>query len=443
MAVTRFPLRPFALALCWLLTGIAAKAGNPLVTPGSKSFPDVNLVPVGDTVYAFGGTDAIAPKGEKVTSNFNMPYWRVISSKDLVNWTLESELHPEDLYMGKTDQCWAGFGIPRNGKWYWYFSNHNIDTGVAVADSPKGPWRDALKKPLLPESATKTKEYDSSVLIDDDGRAYIVFGINRAGGYKIAELNADMISLRTPPQRIVNNLPKAGDAPFLHKYNGKYYLSSRTEYAVADSVCGPYQFKGNQVASGHGGFFTFNNQWYVNFTSKPSGPAQPQAYRSLAYVHYRADGSIAPMEPLIEKCGVGQYDANWNRIEAEWFFAMPDGPKKTETAAGGFEISNLRNSDYLRFPNISQCPNKASVEFTYSCANSKGGAISIRLGAEKGKEIGRAQFAPTGSWNNYKTVSVPLGGQEGTLNLAFVFEGDSNQELIRVDAFKVAVQSPE
>jgi len=134
-------------ALCWLLTGSFALADNPLLVPGNASFPDVNFVPVGDVVYAFGGTDADElPNGE----NFAMPYWRAFSSTDLVHWTLASEMHPDHLYMGKTDQCWAGFGIPRNGKWYWYFSNHSIDTGVAVADSIYGPWRDALGKPLLP-----------------------------------------------------------------------------------------------------------------------------------------------------------------------------------------------------------------------------------------------------------------------------------------------------
>jgi len=45
-----------------------------------------------------------------------------------------------------------------------------------------------------------------------------------------------MISLKSPPQRLTYDLPKAGDAPFLHKYNGKYYLSSRTEYATADNI---------------------------------------------------------------------------------------------------------------------------------------------------------------------------------------------------------------
>jgi len=422
-----------------LSSGFSARADNPLVIPGNKSLPDVNLVPVGDVVYAFGGTDAEhLEKGQK----FNMPYWRVFSSKDLVNWTLESELHPEDTYIGKTDQAWAGHGVFKNGKWYWYFSNHSTDTGVATADSIKGPWRDALGKPLLDEKMTKTREYDSCVFTDDDGRSYIVFGVNFAGRYHIAELNPDMISLKTEPKPIVNDLPKAGDGPFLHKYNGKYYLSSRTEYATADNINGPYTYRGTQDAGGHGGFFTWNNQWYVNFTKQLRSSERQLRGVALAYVNFRADGTIAPMEKEIRDYGVGRYDAKWDRIEAEWFFAMPDGPKKTETKAGGFEISNLRNGDYLRFPNINNCPKDPVIALTYSSADAKGGAISVREGDEKGRELGRATFAPTGSWTESRNVSIPLKNvPAGAVSLAFVIEGAAGQDLIHVDNFRVASPS--
>ncbi len=421
-----------------LMVGTSAMADNPLVIPGAEpSFPDVCFQPLGDTMYAFGGTD-VQPqlkKGEK--DRFMMMYWRCFSSKDLVNWTYESEVHPTDTYIGESDQCWASHAVFKNNQWYWYLSNWNHDTAVVVAETTKGPWKDPLGKPLLKEDMTPTHEYDNCVFIDDDGRAYIVFGINRRGGYHIAELNDDLVSLKTKPAKLPNDLEKAGDAPYLHKANGKYYLSSRAEYAVADTVKGPYKMIGTHEAGGHGGHFVFNNQTYINYTSRRPGTRQRYRFVALVYSHYRADGTIVTKEKEIEEYGVGRYNAEWNRIETEWFFAMPAGPKKSETASGGFEISNLKKGDWLRFPNIGNCPKQPVLELTYSCANANGGILSVRADGETGEEIGKAEFKPTGSWTAYKTVSIPLRPGDAARSIAFVVDGSPGEELIRIDAFNV------
>ncbi len=411
------------------------RAQNPLIMPGEESFPDVCFVSVGDIIYAFGGTD-IEPKEITNGHNFNMVSWRCFSSKDMVNWTLESEVYPEDTYIGKSDQCWASHAVCKNDKWYWYLSNWHDNTAVVVADSPKGPWKDPLGKSLLHEEMTKTREYDNCVFIDDDKRAYIVFGINNVGRYHIAELNDDMVSLKEKPKIIPNNLPNATDAPFLHKINGQYYLSSRNEYAVAENVYGPYEFKGFHGAGGHSGYFSFNNQDYVNYTTRKPDYRVSYRFCSVAYVHYRADGTIVTREKKIDEYGVGQYNANWNKIEAEWFFAMPDGPVKTETQNGGFEISNLRNGDYLCFPNIDNCKDEAVLKLRYACSG-KGGKVIIREDNEKGKKIGQMKFGTTDSWNEYGTIAIQLKNRNKKNSIALVFEGKSSDELIRVDSFSL------
>ena len=403
------------------------------------SMPDVNMTQVGDRVYAFGGTDAIPFADDH---DFHMPYWRCFSSDDLVNWRFESSLNPKDTYMGKSDGCWGGHGIKHNGKWYWYFANKAKDTGVAVADSPAGPWKDALKKPLLPAGLCPTPSYDSCAINDDDGKAYLLFGV-RAKSYHLAELNDDMISLKTKPVALETlNVPESSnkaDAPFMHKHAGFYYLSWRTGYGFSKSIYGPYTYLGDQTASGHLGFFDFNNQNFVNYTTLKKGMNTRYRFCSLAYVQYFRDGRIAPMEPLIKQFGVGQYDAQWPRIEAEWYMGMSKGPVKDETSKKGFEVRNLRSGDVLRFPNIQNCPRDPSVEITYSCANAKGGFVSVRAYKKNGPEIGRAAILPTGSWDDYGRLSVPLDNTvpPGTLSLAFVIEGTPGIELIRMDAFNV------
>ena len=416
---------------------------QPAVNP-PFSWPDVNIIQVGDRVYAFGGTDLDPFTIDN--REFLMPYWRLFSSSDLIHWEFESMLDPKDLYMGESTKCFAGHGAYRDGKWYWYFSNHNKNTGVAVSDSPKGPWRDALGEPLLPENLTDTHEYDKCVFIDDDGQAYMTFGNHKAQkiNYYIVELNDDMISLKDEPKKIevLGDYSKAQipvDASFLHKHKGLYYLSWRRPYAVSKNVEGPYTFIGQQDARGHLGFFDFNNQNFVNYTTLRNDMRIRYRFCALAYVHYEDDGSIAPMEELVAKHGVGQYDAGWPKIETEWYMATSAGPLKKRNAEGNFEVQNLQNNDFLNFPNIHNTPANAVVEIRYSSATKNGGKILVKAYKPGGQLLGSANFSGTGAWDKYDTVTIPLDrNPDGTISLSFVVEGESNTELIRMESFRVS-----
>lgn len=407
------------------------------------SMPDVNIIQVGDRAYAFCGTDMDPFDFE--AKRFIMPYWRCFSSTDLIHWEFESMLNPAEMYMGESDKCFAGHGVYKNDKWYWYFSNYIKNTGVATADSPKGPWKDAIGKPLIPDDLTKTHEYDGCVFTDDDGQSYIIFGswFEKKICYHIAALNDDMISLKEDPIQIpVEGIPEghdyiAVDAPFMHKANGLYYLSWRRPYAVSENIYGPYHFIGLQDAKGHGGFFTFNNQDFVNFTSLKEGYRLRYRFCALAYVNYNADGSIAPMEDLIRQYGVGQYDANWPAIQAEWFMAMPNGPRKMP-ANNGFVVANLQNGHYLKFPNIHNCAANAKVEVTYSSACKHSGSLIVKAFDVNGPELGRTTFQPTDSWDTFQTLVVDLANTPpGSLSICFVVVGDAKEELIRIDEFKM------
>ena len=94
--------------------------------------------------------------------------------------------------------AWAGQAVERNGKFYWYVpiavrSTGRMAIGVAVADSPTGPFRDAIGRPLV-----DTNEIDPTVFIDDDGQAYLYWGNPNLWYVK---LNADMISTSMSPTR--------------------------------------------------------------------------------------------------------------------------------------------------------------------------------------------------------------------------------------------------
>lgn len=405
------------------------------------SMPDVNIVEFDGRAYAFCGTDLEPYSFDD--NVWKMPYWRCFSSDDLVNWRFESLLDPADTYIGKSNLCFAGHGVVKNGKWYWYFSDYVKSTGVAVADSPSGPWKDALNTSLLPSDISPTHEYDNCVFTDDDGKSYMVFGshVDKKICYHIVELGDDMVSLKGKPVKIeVKDWEKSEvlpvDAPFLHKKNGLYYLSWRSPYAVSESVYGPYRYIGEQSAYGHLGFFTFKNQDYVNYTTLKDGFRSRYRFCSLAYVHYNEDGTIAPMEELIHKNGVGQFDANWGTIEAEWFMDMSDGPlKKQMSVKNKFEIVNISDGDYLCYPNIKHCHENPVVKIKYSCNNMKGGEIQIRAYSANGPLLNNVSFVSTGSWQKYEELEIPLSGvPSGKLSLCFLVKGEG-EDIIHIDSF--------
>ena len=184
---------------------------------------------------------------------FCMHDWQIWSSADCVEWRLESVIRPEDFHMGSSSQCWAVDCEERNGKYYFYFSDGGERTGVGVGDSPAGPFKDVLGKPLLDGTLTPTREYDPCVFKDDDGEYYLVFGgpawaYGKDCGYFIARLNEDMVSFAEQPRRLEVNHP-ADDKASLNKFNGRYYLTYGGYYAISDNVYGPYEFKGHTGAS--------------------------------------------------------------------------------------------------------------------------------------------------------------------------------------------------
>jgi len=430
-----------------------AWAGNPIIPKAGVADPHIHIFDGKAWMYS---THDVNPDDRQM----EMPDWNVWSSDDLVKWKHERTISPKETYIGESDKCWAPDVATMNGKYYFYFSNNNKDAGVMVGDHPAGPFKDALGKPLLPSGLTPGKEYDVSVLVDK-GVAYLAFGLyatkegrmRKGLSYYIARLNPDMISLAEKPRPIEITGPFGGnDKPDITKHGEHFYLSAGADRAIADTVYGPYKtffVSGDDSdpyglnSRAHGKLFDWNNQSFFVWC-RFVGLSKASKFREslMTYVHYKANGEMVCDRAFLDahyETGVGQYDASWPSIEAEWFFAMPDGPKKTETKAGGFEISNLRNGDYLRFPNINDCPKDPVVELIYSCANEQGGTISIRDGTEKGTELGLAAFAATGNWTNYQTVSIPLKtvDSSATRSLAFVFTGAANEELIRVDAFKV------
>lgn len=430
-------------------------AGNPLMPGIGLTDPHISIY--GGRAYMYATHD-FSPD----TRDFMMKDWWVWSSADLVHWKQEGTLKPEDTFLKRPfDECWATFGATKNGKYYWYFSAGPTEIGVVEADSPSGPWKDPLGKPLLPKGFTPTEQRDPDILMDDDGQAYMVYGTFR---YFIVRLNDDLISLAEKPRPLQLDRKfgpygegKTDDKPSLHKRKGVYYLSWSSFYAMSTNVYGPYIYKGSVIDRAdvapqfrmddnrngglwhdrHGNFFTWHNQWYYACNDK-SLPGRSSHFRDccISYIHYRDNGEMAPIR--LDAIGVGQYDAAQPKIEAEDCFDA-ENVEINECPVGGFEVRGLGDGSQLVYPNVKNLPENATVEFRVAAGNAMGGTIEIREDSAEGNLFGTCKVSDTGGWEQYQTISSALKNKQGTHNVCLTFKGKAG-ELLRLDWLKFSAK---
>ncbi len=260
-----------------------------------------------DSVYLYTGHDEASDDFHF----YKMNDWLVYSSADMKNWKEHPvPLKVSDFSWAKAD-AWAAQVIERDGKFYWYVSVEHKNTpgkaiGVAVADNPLGPFKDARGSALITnDMTTKTDiswdDIDPTVYIEDNGQAYLYWGNTVCYWAKLKE---NMIELDGPIHSV--ELPGFTEAPWIHKNGDWYYLSyaygfpERTAYAMSKSIEGPWEYKGilNEIA----GNSNTNHQAIINFKAKSyfiyhNGGIQPNGgsfRRSVCIdrLYYNEDGTL-------------------------------------------------------------------------------------------------------------------------------------------------------
>ncbi len=192
-----------------------------------------------------------------------MDRWELWSSADLITWQHHLNIEPSETYIGDYPNCWAGDICRRGDKYYWLFSNRNINIGVMVADKITGPYRDLLGRPLLEEGIIEKPVYDPEIFIEDDVYT-ICFGVER---YYMATLSEDMRSIIDHPKAVY--VMKDGveqgvdDKSTLFKRGDWYYLAYGNRYAMSKNLYGPYEYSGEFTPGGHNSVFKWGDQWYV------------------------------------------------------------------------------------------------------------------------------------------------------------------------------------
>ena len=299
-----------------------------------------------------------------------------------------------------------------------------INKGVAVSDTPAGPFKDSCHSPILDGTVTTTREYDPAIFKDLDGSFYILFGgpkwaYGEGAGYYIAKLNDDMVSLAETPKKI--ELDHEGDDKgSLNRIGNMYYLSFGSHYAISENVYGPYRYIGNTGASeDHGSYLEWNNQLFNSFTI--FDPTMYHRATGICYVHQKKNYELV-VDPLIVEFGVGQYDSDWNKIEAEWYMKMTGSANKSENPRYGFDVEICRRNDKfieanLFYPNIQNVKDKTGIAFFASCNCEQGALIEVWQQGDTETLIGTChiKYTKDHSWRSYRMFTCLLENLESEL----------------------------
>jgi hypothetical protein len=428
----------FGLALLAIVVPSPARADNPIVQTIYTADP-APLVYNG-RVYLYTGHD------EDASTYFTMKEWRVWSSADMVNWTDHGSPLNLASFSWASSNAWAGQAVERNGKFYWYVpmttkATGRMAIGVAVADSPTGPFRDALGHPLA-----DTNEIDPTVFIDDDGQAYLYWGNPNLWYVK---LNPDMISYSGSPTKI--NLTTAGfgtrtgdakrptlfeEGPWVYKRGGLYYLvyaakccSEFIAYSTAPGPLGPWTYRGTVMPTQGGSFtnhpgiidFAGNSYFFYHNGALPGGGGYTRSV-AVEKFSYRSDGTIPTITMTTAGAPqVGTLDP-YLRQEAETI-ATESGVETEDNGSGGRSVSFIDNGDWIKVKGAAF--GTGSAAFTARVASgTSGGKIELRLDSTTGTLAGTCTVPGTGGWQTYTDVSCAASAT-GTHDLYLRFTGGS------------------
>jgi hypothetical protein len=230
----------------------------------------------------------------------------IFSTSDFSSWQNHGI-----VFDARYDTSWANLAYApdmavRNGKYYLYFPDGGDSIGVAVGNSPTGPFSDPIGRSLVNKSMPNCNVqwcFDPGVFVDDNGQAYLYFGGGGPGNARVIRLNSDMTS--TSGDAITINAPNFFEAAYMHKRNGTYYFSYCTEglkidYMTSSSPTSGFQHRGtvlnnpwdNLGNNNHHSIVEFQGQWYIFYHNRTVSNSVYQRSVCIDHLYYNGDGTI-------------------------------------------------------------------------------------------------------------------------------------------------------
>lgn len=433
----------------------------------------------------------------------------VFSTDDMVNWTFHGTIDVGKLCSSwgwRFAASWAPsvtWRVGANGKdeFFLYFANSGGSVGVLTANSPIGPWKSPLSKPLIdgdtPGVAPCNWIFDPGVVIDDNGTGWIAFGGGdpnsqgtklMPGNSRIAKLKSSMIAL---DGKAVNlPAPYLFEASELNMMNGRYVYTYNTSwsdrndwnsyakrgsypspsscsmcYMVTDDPLNPdaWEYKGEYVPNpGNFGFGWGNNHTHL------------QKFQGNYYLFYHSmvlEQNMNTGASGFRSIGVEKVTVNESKQQINKVTMTNQGPAaikkmdpyslqqaETMSTSGGINYEDFSN--IVKVTTLNGLGNDASknlqvkmnkgawtmvrnVDFGSEGANSftlrtKGtGKLEIRLDNPNAKAAATVEFSSSVFLNH--TISVDPTLFKGVKKIFFMFMESTN---VYFDSWQFSLEQP-
>lgn len=440
------------LIIMFLMILSYSNAQNPIIQTMYTADPAPMVYK--DKLYLYTSHD------EDNSTWFVMNNWKLYTTTDMVNWTDHGVvLSYSDFEWAKGD-AWAAQCVERDGKFYMYVpvtakSNNRPAIGVAVADSPYGPFYDPLGKPLVQSGHG---DIDPTVFIDDDGQAYLYWG-NPFLYY--VKLNEDMISFSGEVVNVPMTKESFGvregsvkdrptlyeEAPWLYKRDKMYYLlwgggpiPEHLGYSTSESPTGPWKYQGvlmpteGRSFTNHPGIVDYKGKTYL-FYHNGALPGGNGFNRSVCVdeVQFNKDGTIRPMK-MTGNIKKSLETMNPYRKTKAGTIAFSEGVKASQNEKVGVFVNAMQNNAYSKVQDVDfgkQGPSK----FTARVGTTHNGGVTmeVRLGSVDGQLLGTLRVPLTGGDDRWTVIDTEVSKVSGVHDLYFVFKGDKPGRIMYFD----------
>ncbi len=262
------------------------------------------------------------------------------SSRDLIKWKKHVRIIDTTVISWARQALWAPSIIEKENKYFLFFGandiqrpgrasydpdndiNHYGGIGVAISDSPSGPFQDHLGKPLIADFYNDAQPIDQFVFRDTDGTYYLFYG--GWGHCNLGVLNDDFTGcIPWEDGSLFKEITPEGyvEGPFMFLRKGIYYFmwsegnwtdgSYKVAYAIADKATGPYERMGTilesdgKIAAGAGHHSVINipntDDWLIVYHRRPI-PNEDRDHRvtCMDRMQFNEDGTIRKVQMTFE-----------------------------------------------------------------------------------------------------------------------------------------------
>jgi arabinoxylan arabinofuranohydrolase len=445
--------------------GLNGLAHNPIISHIFTADPSADVFEGRVYIYASHDLDD--------QTDYRMRDYHVFSSDDLVNW------QDHGVALDAADISWANTLYAPDcaysevtGEYYLYFPSSGSGIGVAVSDSPAGPFVDALGEALIDRNTPGVEDvewiFDPSCFVDDDGQAYLYFGggmQDTGDNARVIRLNEDMVSLADASATTIV-APEFFEASFMHQRDGYYYFSYSTtfashsaeiDYLVSDDPVTGFEYAGtilpnppgNNYNNNHHSIVQYAGSWYMFYhnrvLSNRDGFSDYQRSITLDYLTYDADGSIVEVEPTMGAVRQLKSIDAFSRMEAETMADQRGIEVEFAHEAGtqvGVAVTDIHDQDWIGYSQVDFGAGVTSFRARVASGCPSGGTIEVYVDGcdlftnNPGLRVGTCPVGATGGWQVWTDVECSIEATTGEHDVYLRFAGTRSEPLLNLDYFQ-------